>query len=70
MTPTAPPASTRPLWLAVFVLAATVTGTAAGILAFAGGTNIPLSVVAGGTAFGGSLALLLALAHFMRAAGN
>jgi hypothetical protein len=69
VTPAAPPASTRPLWLAIFVLAAAVIGVAAGMLAFAGGTNLPLSVVAGGTAFGGCLALLLALAHYLRAAG-
>jgi hypothetical protein len=65
MTPTVPPASTRPLWLAFFVLAATVTGGAAGLLAFAGGSNVPTAILAGGAAFAGTMALLVTLAHYL-----
>jgi hypothetical protein len=65
MTPAAPPASTRPLWLAVFLRAAAIG--AAGLLAVAGGggTNVPAAILTSGDEFAGAVAVLLALAHHL-----
>ncbi|MCP3785278.1 hypothetical protein NLX85_18085 [Micromonospora sp. A3M-1-15] len=59
MTSTAPTTSSRRLWLAVFVLAAAAVGAVAGLLAVAGGTNVPTAILTG------TVALLLALAHYL-----
>ncbi|MFI5837712.1 hypothetical protein ACIA5A_28945 [Micromonospora sp. NPDC051300] len=62
---TTPTGSTRPLWAALIVLTAVLVGAAAAMLSIAGGVPIPLAVIAGGGAFGGTVALLLAIAHFL-----
>ncbi|MDX5461749.1 MULTISPECIES: hypothetical protein [Micromonospora] len=59
MTSTAPTSSSRPLWLAIFVLAAAAVGAVAGLLAVAGGTNVSTAILTG------TVALLLALAHYL-----
>ena len=66
MTPAPQTTSTRPLWLGLFLITAAITGGAAGLLAHAGGTNIPTAILTGGGAFAGAIGLLLALAHFLR----
>ena len=64
MTPAPPASTTRPLWLALFLLTATLTGGCAGLLSYASGTNLPTAILTGGSAFAGTLILLLAVAHF------
>jgi hypothetical protein len=65
MTPAPQASSTRPLWLGLFLLTAVVIGAAAGLLAYAGGTNLPTAILTGGGAFAGTTGLLLALAHYL-----
>ncbi|MFF0371276.1 MULTISPECIES: hypothetical protein [Micromonospora] len=62
---TTPTGNTRPLWTALIVLTAALVATAAGLLSVAGGVPVPLAIIAGGGAFGGTVALLLAVAHFL-----
>lgn len=40
-------------------------GSSAGLLSVAGGMLVPLAIITGGAAFGGTVALLLALAQFL-----
>jgi len=35
------------------------------LLSVAGGVPVPLAIIAGGGAFGGTVALMLAVAHFL-----
>ncbi len=55
--------SPRMLWLAVIVLAAALVAETAGVLAYAGGSNMPTSILTAGGAFAGCIALLLALVN-------
>jgi hypothetical protein len=64
MTPTSPPSATRPLWLGLFLLTAAIVAGVAGLLAAAGGANLPSAILTAGGAFAGTIAVLLALAHF------
>ncbi|WP_327009780.1 hypothetical protein OHA72_22645 [Dactylosporangium sp. NBC_01737] len=47
-----------------------IVGAAGGLLSFAGGLPVPLAIVTGGGAFGGTVALLLTLANFLAGEGN
>ncbi|MEU4383567.1 hypothetical protein [Micromonospora echinofusca] len=60
-----PPDPSRAIWTAIILLAATPVGSATGLLSAAGGMSVPLAIIAGGGAFGGTVALLLALAQFL-----
>jgi hypothetical protein len=68
-TPSAQPAQPRgPLravWAAIILLAAVPVGSAAGLLSVVGGVSVPLAILTGAGAFGGTVALLLALAQFL-----
>lgn len=55
----------RGLWLLVFAFAGVLTGTAAGIIAYAGGAALTTAFLTGGGAVAGTVALLLAAAHFV-----
>jgi hypothetical protein len=48
----------------LILIVGVIIGTAAGVLSFAGGANIPTAVIAGGAAFAGAVLLLLALMKF------
>jgi hypothetical protein len=65
MNSAAPSPSARPLWLALFVLAGTMIGGCAGLLAAAGGANVPTAILTGGATFAGAIGLLLAVSHFL-----
>lgn len=49
----------------VVLLVATLVGVIAGLLAFAGGANVPSAILTGGSAFAGAALLQLAVAHFI-----
>jgi hypothetical protein len=55
----------RAIWLAIAVLAATITGTGTGILTRLAGAHTARAVIAGGTAFGGTLMLILAILNYL-----
>ncbi|MFG2010784.1 hypothetical protein [Micromonospora sp. NPDC048868] len=48
----------------LMLLTASLVGCIAGLLAFAAGSNVPAAILTGGSAFAGTVALLLAIAHF------
>ncbi|WP_433789216.1 hypothetical protein [Actinoplanes sp. CA-252034] len=52
------------MWVALILLAACIIGGIAGLLAHAGGSNVPASILTGGGAFAGAVGLLLAIAHY------
>ena len=63
--PPRPPTGTpRAVWILVFTLTAVIVGGTAGLLAHASGTPAPAAILTGGTAFAGTLGLLLAVAHY------
>jgi hypothetical protein len=64
MTTQQPRTDQRPVWIAIFLLAAAVLGIMAGFLAYASGVNTPAAVLAGGGTFGTATLLFLALAHY------
>ncbi|RZU53293.1 hypothetical protein EV385_5206 [Krasilnikovia cinnamomea] len=65
MTSTTPPTSTRPLWTALVVLAATLIAETAGLIAHAGGADIFTAILTAG-----AVGMLLALAHFAGVTGD
>jgi len=62
-TPTTNTAS-RAVWIALILLCAAFVAVAAGLLAYAGGANVPTAILTGGGAYAGTVLLLLALAHY------
>ena len=65
LTPAVPPPQTpRSVWIALVLIVATLVGAGAGLLAHAGGANIPTAVLTGGGAFAGTILLLLALLNY------
>lgn len=61
-----PPSGTpRWVWMLLILLIATLIAGITGLLAFAGGAGIPNAILTAGAAFGGTVALLLGLAHFL-----
>jgi hypothetical protein len=58
---------TRVLWLALSVLFALFLGASGGVLSWLGGMNPPNAVLAGAGAFAGTLALVLAVIHYLAA---
>jgi hypothetical protein len=55
----------RAIWLAIAVLTAILTGTGAGVLTRLAGVHTAKAVIAGGTAFGGTLLLILAILNYL-----
>jgi hypothetical protein len=70
-TPTAPGANhaatgtPRWVWALVMTLIAVVVAGVAGVLTHAGGVSTPNAILAGGAAFGGTVLVLLGLAHYV-----
>jgi hypothetical protein len=54
----------RSLWLAITTLAAVLVGTVSGLLGWAGGMNAPTAVLTGGSAFAGTILLILTALRF------
>jgi hypothetical protein len=63
-----PPPQIRALWLANALVVASVVGIVACGLSWLGGMNAATSVLAGASAFAGTVALLLAIIKFALAA--
>lgn len=61
-SPTPPPS--RSIWMALVLIGAVIVGASSGLLAYAGGNNVPMAVLAGGGAFGATVLLLLALLNY------
>lgn len=61
----APTGTPRWVWLLLILLTAALIAAVAGLLAHAGGASVPNAILTGGGAFAGTVALLLALAHFL-----
>lgn len=57
--------TSRTVWAAIIMIVAVLIGATAGLLSAAAGMRVPLAVVAGGGAFGGTIGLLLSLATFL-----
>jgi heme A synthase len=64
MSTTTNPPTPRSVWIALILMAAVIVGAGAGLLAYAGGANVPMAVLTGGGAFAGTVLLLLALLSF------
>jgi hypothetical protein len=64
---TVSPPSSRLAWLLVMVLTAGIVSGLAGLLSRAAGSNLPGAVLTGGTAFAGTVGLLLGVAHWAKA---
>lgn len=60
----------RPLWTAIAILAAAFIAMTAGLLTAAGGAGLATSILAGGGAFAGAAALILAVLTFLTAGGQ
>lgn len=54
-------------WVLLILLAAGIVGGIAGLLSHAAGNNVPGAILTGGGAFAGTVALLLAIAHYASA---
>ena len=54
----------RAMWLIIIVLAAGLVGIATIVLARLDGRSLPAAVLLGGTAFGGTIALMLGVFAF------
>ncbi|WP_212990049.1 hypothetical protein [Actinoplanes auranticolor] len=54
----------RWVWVVLMLLTAGIIGGVAGLLSHAAGNNIPAAILTGGGAFAGTVALLLAIAHY------
>ncbi|MFI5496077.1 hypothetical protein [Actinoplanes sp. NPDC051859] len=66
-SPAATTPASRLVWAAIITIVAVLAGVATGLLSAAGGVPLPLAVIAGGGAFGGTTGLLLAVAHYIAA---
>ncbi|OJF10714.1 hypothetical protein [Couchioplanes caeruleus] len=55
----------RALWFALMILASIMIGSATGLLAWVGGDTVAAAILEDGGTTGGSLALMLALFHFL-----
>jgi hypothetical protein len=65
-TPTLAPPASRWAWLLVMALTAGLVSGLAGVLSHAAGNNVPGAVLTGGAAFGGTIGLLLGVAHYAK----
>jgi hypothetical protein len=63
-TPPNPPGAPRRVGVLPILLAAGVVSAIAGLLSHAAGNNIPAAILTGGGAFGATVGLLLAIAHY------
>lgn len=63
-------ANGRAVWLAIMVQTAAGVGVAAGFLSWRGGMNVAQATLAGATAFGGSLALLITVGYYLSGPGS
>jgi hypothetical protein len=55
----------RALWMAIFMVAATVVGTAGGVLFWLAGAHPANAIIAGASGFAGMIVMCLAIAHFL-----
>jgi drug/metabolite transporter (DMT)-like permease len=55
----------RHLWFAIMLIAGSMLGAAGGVLTWLAGSNVPAAIVAGGSVFGGAIALLVAIYRFL-----
>lgn len=55
----------RFMWMAIIMIAAVIIGTAGGMLSWLGGASVPHAVLAGAGGVGATVALLLAIGHFL-----
>lgn len=60
----------RAVWIAIATIVATLVGTGAALLSWAGGANPPNSILTGGTAFATAFMLLLAVLTFTSDSAN
>jgi hypothetical protein len=56
--------SPRPLWIAVFLIAATIVGVAAGWLKYQSGSAVSLALLTGGAGFAATVTLLVLVYRF------
>jgi hypothetical protein len=59
------PHGQRNVWAAVMMLTACITGIISALLACAGGSKLPMAILAGGSAFASTALLLIAIAHYI-----
>ena len=67
---TSPPSQSRVprwIWVLLMLLTAGIVSGIAGLLSHAAGSNVPAAILTGGGAFAGTVALLLAIAHYASA---
>ena len=57
------------MWVAVIILTASIVGIIAALLAYAGGSNLPLAILTGGGTLSSTTLLLIAIAGYMRDEG-
>jgi hypothetical protein len=57
--------TSRIVWVALIVLGGLFVGSAAALLAYAGGAVVPNAILLGGTGFTGTVLLLLTLVRFL-----
>ncbi len=62
--PSTSPTSLRAVWIGFALLTGILVGAATGLLSYAGGVPAPLAVVAGGSACGGAIGLVLFLVRY------
>ena len=55
----------RAIWLGIILLAATMIGSAGGLLSWLGGMNVANAILSGAGTFSGAIILILALFHFL-----
>ena len=54
-----------PIWLAIGVIFALIIGIGAGVIDWLGQRNVPLAILYGGAAFGGTMMLVIALIRLL-----
>lgn len=59
----------RDVWIAIILLTSCIVGSIAALLAYAGGSKVPTAILTGGGAFGGTVLLLIAIAHYIGGEG-
>lgn len=55
----------RYVWIAVMILTACIVGIIAALLAYAGGSKLPIAILTGGGALSSTALLLVAIAHYV-----
>jgi hypothetical protein len=57
--------STKPIWMAIIVIAAALIGVAGGMLSWLADSSVPSAFLTGGASFGGAVLLMLAVVYFL-----